>query len=110
MLNRIHKWIGIWDEINVMRFIFLFIASCILLFFLSLLSSLLCCDMNVSEARLCQQWRQQQREQQDCVGSSNTQSNDKKMAADKFAFSFDLFNNFTKYTLNPEFDTQFWRC
>lgn len=29
------------------------------------------------------------------------------MAVDKFAFSFDLFNNFTKYTLNPEFDTQF---
>lgn len=45
-----------------------------------------------------------------CVGGSNTQSNDKKMAVDKFAFSFDLFNNFTKYTLNPEFDTQFGLC
>lgn len=27
---------------------------------------------------------------------NSTKSNDKKMAVDKFAFSFDLFNNFTK--------------
>lgn len=30
---------------------------------------------------------------------------ERKMAVDKFAFSFDLHNNFTEYTLNPEFDT-----
>lgn len=56
-------------------------------------------------------WRECKRSKVALVSNNsnnkNTQSNDKKMAVDKFAFSFDLFNSFTKYTLNPEFDTQF---